>query len=156
MSLADSLHALAHHEAGHSEVSMYLTGLPARIDIWKDGNGVLQGMCFPRGASQKGARELIAVAGACAQTLADPRCRSYSSDALHAKLLASMSAIDEALFGEQRYMSTAAFLRSALGAEIFNRGLNLCEQLAPSISARARLEISNFHRREAAGVAAYA
>ena len=135
----------AHHEAGHAAVAEFLTGVPARIELWResrDGATWVRGRCYHSTPNTAEHARLIALAGAVAETLAGP-AGSNSGQALLQPTLRAVSPSD------------------AIGAGAFDvadldRCLAMVRTLWPQIQARARLEVNLFQRREVAGVAARA
>ena len=142
MTFTESLRSTAFHEAGHAVIAEYLTGFPAVVRLWPEaGRRRARGDCT-HVVGTFDQQRLIALAGACAEVLAGD-ASGNSGDALLNPILHRISASDSANAGYY-------------GRFEIDQCIVLCSRLWPLIDARARREISIFHEREAAGVAAFA
>lgn len=125
------LRLTAIHEAGHAVVAEALTGAPARVEIERhtDGRAVWhRGRCTHVVGATATERQLIALAGPIAETLATEHRSSYGDTLLRA-VCQRMSVSD------------------STGAGSFSRGdvdraIRVVLQLWPSIEARGRQEIA--------------
>lgn len=135
---ATDLHRVAIHEAGHATVGEHLSGAPARVDIWRShrSSDQFMGLChFPASVLRGEHRRQIGLAGAVAEALAaNAHFQGYWL-ALTVDPLLSHS--DRLLAGAYDQLSVAVCAHHI-------------RRLWSGIHARAQIEISKVHQREAA------